>query len=238
MDTAESDRAAGAGQPVLDIRGLHCRAGDRVLFGGLDLAVRPGESVVVTGPSGSGKSTLLACILGLARGDSGTVRVAGEDIGALGRRRLARHRAAHIGMVFQFGELLPELTPADNVALAALLSGTGRAAAYAAAEALLAELGVPADGPTARLSGGERQRAAVARALVNSPALLLADEPTGSLDAAASSQVAERLLAVPRQRACGLLLVTHDLALAERADRVLHLADGVLRPAVTSGGAA
>ncbi|MEV8094494.1 ABC transporter ATP-binding protein [Kitasatospora sp. NPDC085879] len=237
MDTAPGDRPEPR-PPVLDIRGLHHRAGERRLLRGIDLAVRPGESVAVVGPSGSGKSTLLACILGLAPADSGTVLVAGAEIGALGRRQLARHRSRHIGMVFQFGELLPELSPVDNVALAALLSGTGRTAAYTAAEALLSDLGVPTDGPTARLSGGERQRTAVARALVNAPALLLADEPTGSLDEESGAQVADRLLAVPARRGCGLLLVTHDLALAGRTDRVLRLADGLLRPDPVHGRAA
>ncbi|MEU6210181.1 ATP-binding cassette domain-containing protein [Streptomyces sp. NPDC089922] len=215
---------------MLSIRGLTYEVPGRTLFSSLDLEVVAGESVAVMGPSGSGKSTLLSCALGLVRPAGGTIAVGGADLTGLRGAALARHRAEHIGMVFQFGELLPELSPADNVALAALLAGAGRADAYARAEELLTELGVPLAESSEELSGGERQRAAVARAVINSPTLLLADEPTGALDEAAREKVADTLFAMPRRYGCGLLLVTHDPAVARRADRVLGLASGVLGP--------
>ncbi|MFB7781986.1 ABC transporter ATP-binding protein [Streptomyces vinaceus] len=217
------------GSAALELGSLRYAIGGRTLFEDLDLRLPVGESVAVMGPSGSGKSTLISCALGLVR-PQGLVRVAGTDITPMRRRELARHRGAHTGVVFQFGELLPELTPVENVALAGLLAGASRNDAYGDAEKLLAELGVPgAERSTGTLSGGERQRTAVARALINKPALLLADEPTGALDDANRNSVADMLFQVPRRWECGLLVVTHDEQVAARADRVLHLVDGRLR---------
>ncbi|MFE7560823.1 ABC transporter ATP-binding protein [Kitasatospora sp. NPDC057500] len=213
------------------MRGLRYSLGDRLLLQDLDLRVESGESVAVVGPSGSGKSTLLSCLLGLLRPSSGTVTVDGVDLRTLRGRAMARHRQRSIGMVFQFGELLPELTPRDNVALAALLGRQERSTAYQRASALLEDFGVPQDVRTDRLSGGERQRTAVARALINTPRLLLADEPTGALDEDTRDHVADILFALPGQHGCGLLVVTHDQDIAARADRVLRLAGGALQPA-------
>ncbi|MFG2718754.1 ABC transporter ATP-binding protein [Streptomyces sp. NPDC048416] len=221
---------------ALDVRGLNYTVGGRTLMLGLDLMVGAGQSVAVMGPSGSGKSSLLSLILGLARADAGCLDVAGTDMGLLKGRRLAQWRRRHLGMVFQFGELLPELTPVENVALPALLSGGNRADAFARAHDLLTGLGVPADGvATSDLSGGERQRAAVARALMGKPSLILADEPTGALDEQARDQVADVLFRVPKDTGCGLLVVTHDPAVARRADRVLHLTQGRLTDAAGQG---
>ncbi|WP_229886964.1 ABC transporter ATP-binding protein [Streptomyces subrutilus] len=214
----------------MSIRGLEYAVAGRTLFASLELDLAAGASVAITGSSGSGKSTLLSCVMGLVRPASGTVHVAGTDVAALRGAALARHRSASMGMVFQFGELLPELSPLDNVALAALLAGTKRNTAYARAQALLTELGVPSADSSEELSGGERQRTAVARALVNAPALLLADEPTGALDQATRERVADVLFAMPDRHGCGLLVVTHDPAVAARADRVLALTDGALVP--------
>ncbi|MFF3157574.1 ABC transporter ATP-binding protein [Streptomyces sp. NPDC057910] len=215
--------------PVLCVGGLSHTVGGRRLFDSLGLTVDAGESVAITGPSGSGKSTLLSCLLGLIRPDHGTVEVAGVELTALRGSTLVRHRSRHIGMVFQFGELLPELSPLDNVALAALLAGVPRADAYRQAAFLLAELVVPAESDTEHLSGGERQRTAVARALINSPALLLADEPTGALDTETRDRVADLLFSMTGRHPCGLLVVTHDHEIARRADRVLALAAGGLK---------
>ncbi|MFD6327728.1 ABC transporter ATP-binding protein [Streptomyces sp. NPDC058442] len=206
---------------------------DRALLDNITLRVSYGESVAVTGASGSGKSTLLMCLLGLTKPHTGTVRIAGRDIVPMRGRALAQHRRANVGMVFQFGELLAELTPSENVALAGLLAGLPRREAYKRASRLLQELGVPADGsPTAHLSGGERQRTAVARALVNEPALLLADEPTGALDSVNREAVADLLFSLPKHRRCALLIVTHDASVAARADRTLLLEAGRLQDPV------
>ncbi|MFF3245798.1 ABC transporter ATP-binding protein [Streptomyces sp. NPDC002870] len=214
---------------ALEMTALDYSIGGRTLMSGLELRLNAGESVSVMGPSGSGKSTLISCALGLLKPDAGSVRVAGAELSALSRRQLAEHRRSHIGVVFQFGELLPELTPVENVALAALLSGAGRRTAYEEAAGLLRELGVPeSNAATATLSGGERQRTAVARALVNKPRLLLADEPTGALDAANRDSVADLLFSVPSRWDCALLVVTHDAEVAGRADRTLALSDGKL----------
>ncbi|WP_308365527.1 ATP-binding cassette domain-containing protein [Streptomyces sp. ISL-86] len=222
----------------LHVQGLDYEVGGRKLLVGLELMVRTGESVAVMGPSGSGKSSLLSLILGLVPADAGNLLVAGTDISVLKGGKLARWRQRHIGMVFQFGELLPELTPVENVALPALIAGTGRVAAFDRARSLLSGLGVPVDGAfTADLSGGERQRAAVARALMGEPSLLLADEPTGALDEQAREHVADVLFRVPGESGCGLLVVTHDAAVAARADRVLHLVQGRLVGASERGAA-
>ncbi|MFG2719640.1 ABC transporter ATP-binding protein [Streptomyces sp. NPDC048416] len=214
------------GEPKLWIRGLTYEVADRVLLDRVELRVDAGESAAVVGPSGSGKSTLLGCALGLVRPRAGSVLVAGTDITGLRQRALERHRSANIGMVFQFGELLPELTPVENVALAALLGGAKAGDAYEWAETLLKELGVPySTVPTGQLSGGERQRTAFARALVNRPGLLLADEPTGALDARTRDAVAELMFSAPGRWGCALVVVTHDAQVAGLADRCFELID-------------
>ncbi|WP_414506976.1 ABC transporter ATP-binding protein [Streptomyces sp. NEAU-L66] len=219
----------GAGEPVLKASGLRYEVADRVLLDGVDLQVCAGESAAVVGPSGSGKSTLLGCVLGLIRPAQGQVEVAGQDVVRMRQRALERHRSRHMGVVFQFGELLPELTPVENVALAALLGGTPSNQAYERAETLLRDLGVPYDGaPTGQLSGGERQRTAVARALINQPAILLADEPTGALDRATRDSVTKLLFDVPKRWGCALVVVTHDIEVADRADRCLELTGAAL----------
>lgn len=216
--------------PVLEIEGLSHSLGARKLFDDLSLTLRAGESVAVTGPSGSGKSTLLSCVLGLVRPTAGSVKVKGTDVVGLRPARLAAVRAQAVGMVFQFGELLPELSPLDNVMLAALLARTDHREASKRARALLDDLGVPEAATSDELSGGERQRTAVARALINEPALLLADEPTGALDTETRDRTAELLFDLPRRYACGLLVVTHDPGIAARAARTLRLEAGILNP--------
>jgi putative ABC transport system ATP-binding protein len=217
-----------SGQAVVRLSVVHKEYGDSIALNGVSLEVRAGEAVAVMGPSGSGKSTLLNLIAGLDRPTSGSVVVHGEDLGRLNEKRLALFRRRRIGMIFQFFNLLDDLPALDNVALAAQLTGTSAAHARRRALELLDELGIAGRRNTypAQLSGGERQRVAVARALMNRPALLLADEPTGALDSRAGEQVMDLLLDL-NQIGQTLLLVTHDERLATRcASRVVELVDG------------
>jgi putative ABC transport system ATP-binding protein len=195
---------------------------------GVSLSVAPGEAVAVMGPSGSGKSTLLNLIAGLDRPTSGQITVAGERVDAMSETRTAIYRRRQVGMVFQFFNLLEDLTVTDNVLLPAQLAGVRRSPGRARTRQLLADLGIGryADTYPGRLSGGERQRVAIARALVNSPALLLADEPTGALDTAAGETIGRLLLDL---NAAGqtLILVTHSPDLAARyARRTVRFLDG------------
>ena len=194
------------------------------------LDIAPGEAVAVMGPSGSGKSTLLNLIAGLDRPSSGTVTVAGQRIDRLSETGLARFRRQQIGMIFQFFNLLDDLTVADNVLLPAQLAGLSRRQARARVAELLAALHIEQhkDAYPGRLSGGERQRVAIARALVNRPALLLADEPTGALDTATGEEIGE-LLRDLNTAGHTLVLVTHNPDLAGHyASRTVHIADGLV----------
>ncbi|WP_457459873.1 ABC transporter ATP-binding protein [Streptomyces sp. TE5632] len=226
-----------AADSVLTVTGLRYEVPGRTLLGGAALTVDSGHSVAITGPSGSGKSTLLMCLLGLIKPKSGRIEIAGEDITRMRPGRLTKHRRDSIGMVFQFAELLPELSPVENVALAALLAGRKRDEAFSRAEELLEELAVAGarDTATVDLSGGERQRVAVARALINEPVLLLADEPTGALDEENRDSVATLLFSLPKQWNCGLLVVTHDASIADRADEHMVLRQGAFHMAERAG---
>ncbi|MGA9834560.1 MAG: ABC transporter ATP-binding protein [Trebonia sp.] len=208
------------------------QAGAPAALADVSLTVAAGEVAAVMGPSGSGKSTLLNLVAGLDKPTSGAVTVAGLRIDTLGETALARFRARHVGIIFQFFNLLDDLTVADNVLLPAQLAGASRRLARARAEGLLEQLGIEEhrDDYPARLSGGQRQRVAIARALVNSPELLLADEPTGALDTATGQEIG-RLLRELNAAGQTLVLVTHDPGLARRyAARTLQLVDGRLVP--------
>jgi len=232
MDTdpgqpGRTPRAAGALVSVSEVTKRYGSAG-RPALDGVSLRVGQGEAVAVMGPSGSGKSTLLNLIAGLDRPTSGTVMVAGQRVDSLSETRVARFRRRRIGMIFQFFNLLDDLTVADNVLLPAQLAGLRRGRARARTRELLEQLGIEryADSYPGRLSGGERQRVAIARALVNSPALLLADEPTGALDTANGEAIGQLLLDL---NAGGqtLILVTHSPELAARyARRTIDFVDG------------
>ncbi|MEU0958540.1 ABC transporter ATP-binding protein [Micromonospora aurantiaca (nom. illeg.)] len=215
--------------PVIDVRGVTRRYGEGPpALHDVSLTVRPGECVAVLGPSGSGKSTLLNLLAALDRPDAGTVTVAGTRLEKLGEAASARFRRAHVGLVFQFFNLLDDLTVLDNVLLPAQLAGAPARAAREHAASLLDSLGIArhAHAYPGRLSGGERQRVAVARALINRPALLLADEPTGALDTASGEDV-RRLLDELHRSGQTIMLVTHDLRLAEAsAGRTIRLRDG------------
>jgi putative ABC transport system ATP-binding protein len=203
-------------------------AGGRPALDGVSLAVERGEFTAIMGPSGSGKSTLLNLIAGIDRPTAGRVLVGGEDLVPLSEARLARLRRTRLGFVFQFFNLLGNLTMLENVLLPAQLQGTRPALARARADALLARLDIAdlADRYPARLSGGQQQRVAIARALINEPLLLLADEPTGALDTHSGDQVMELIEGLNREGQT-VLLVTHDAKLATRhASRVVTLIDG------------
>ena len=207
----------------------------------LSIGVAAGEVVAIMGPSGSGKSTLLNLIAGLDRPTAGTVTVAGRRIDTLGESALARFRARHVGIIFQFFNLLDDLTVEDNVLLPAQLAGASRRQARARADELLAKMGIQdyRNAYPARMSGGQRQRVAIARALVNQPAVLLADEPTGALDTATGQQIGQ-LLQQLNEGGQTLILVTHDPGLADRyAARTVRIVDGqVAAPLAAVAGSA
>ena len=208
------------------------------VLAGVEAQVGTGETVAIMGRSGSGKSTLLNLISGIDRPDSGSVHVDGLEVSALGEPARTLFRRAHIGFVYQFFNLIPTLDVAENVRLVLELNGVGGAAARTRSLAALAAVGLAARARSAvdDLSGGEQQRVAIARALVHEPQLLLADEPTGNLDEESAREVLPLLLSLTRARAATLLIVTHDTALAQQADRVLELRDGRLHPRVAAGG--
>ncbi|MFD8748973.1 putative ABC transport system ATP-binding protein [Streptomyces sp. TE3672] len=215
-------------QVVVHLDGVRKEYGDSVALDDVSLQIRAGEAVAVMGPSGCGKSTLLNMVAGLDRPTSGSVVVHGEDLGKLNETGLALFRRRQVGMIFQFFNLIDDLPALDNVALAAQLTGTSARQARRRALELLDELGVAdrKDVYPAALSGGERQRVAVARALMNRPALLLADEPTGALDSRSGEQVMDLLIDL-NQIGQTLLIVTHDPHLATRcASRLIEVTDG------------
>jgi putative ABC transport system ATP-binding protein len=196
---------------------------------GIELAVEQGEFVAIMGPSGCGKSTLLHLLGGLDRPSAGEVWLEGERVDELTEKAWAVLRRRHIGFVFQFFNLIANLTVADNVELPALLAGSSPREARARREQLLAELGIDgyAGHVPSRISGGQQQRVALARALVNKPAVLLADEPTGNLDSASAREVMDL---IRRYHDAGqtIVLVTHDPRVASAADRVVHMRDGLI----------
>ena len=221
-------------EPVLQVTGLARsfeQGGARIdVLAGVDLTVAPGEIVALLGPSGSGKSTLLQAVGLLEGGFTGDIRICGEPVGTLddlGRTRVRRQR---MGFVYQFHHLLPDFTARENVMLAQMVAGVPEAGAATRADELLTSLGLGArlTHKPAQLSGGEQQRVAVARALANRPALVLADEPTGNLDEATAQLVLAAFLDLVRSSGAAALVATHNIALAKKMDRVVSLSGGRL----------
>jgi putative ABC transport system ATP-binding protein len=213
---------------VIEAVDVHRSFGPTAALRGVDLAVEPGEIVAIMGPSGSGKSTLLHCVAGILQPDRGEVRFASRRIDDLSEHDRTVLRRESFGFLFQFGQLVPELSAVENVALPLLFGGSRRANALAAADGWFDRLGI--GGLQSRrpgeLSGGEAQRVALARALVAAPTVLFADEPTGSLDSLAGERVMDRLVDSARADGTTVILVTHEPRVAAYADREIIVRDG------------
>jgi putative ABC transport system ATP-binding protein len=225
-----NDTSTGGPASAIALTGINLalgRGAARVhILKDIDLHIGRGEAVGLVGPSGSGKSTLLMVMAGLERPDSGTVTVAGHDLGRLDEDALARFRGRNVGIVFQSFHLIPTMTALENVAVPLEFAGHADAFARAARELDAVGLTDRVDHYPAELSGGEQQRVALARALAPNPAILVADEPTGNLDEATGRQIIDLMFAGQRERGTTLVLVTHDAALAQRCGRVVRLRSG------------
>ena len=219
--------------PLLAARDLTKAHGRTEALRGASVELRAGEILAVTGPSGSGKSTLLHCLAGIVSPDAGSVTYDGQRLDELPEKRLSELRRTDFGVVFQFGQLIPELTALDNVALPLMLAGAPRKDAQAAAGGWLERFGVRGQEALrpGELSGGQAQRAALARALVTGPKVVFADEPTGALDSLATEQVMTSLVHTAREAGAAVLLITHDAQVAAYADREVRLSDGAVLPA-------
>jgi putative ABC transport system ATP-binding protein len=230
QDTLGSGSRGAPGRNAIALCGINLslgRGATRVhILKDIDLHIGQGEAIGLVGPSGSGKSTVLMIMAGLERPDSGSVTVAGVDLGTLGEDALARFRGRHVGIVFQSFHLIPTMTALENVAVPLELSGVEDADKRAARELAAVGLTDRTHHYPAELSGGEQQRVALARALAPNPAILIADEPTGNLDEATGAEVIELLFAGHAERDTTLVLVTHDPLLARRCDRVVRMRSG------------
>lgn len=216
------------GPAVLEARGVTVRYGDTVAVDAVDLAILPGSRTAIMGPSGSGKSTLVHALAGVVRPDAGEVWFEDERLDLLAEAGRSRRRLARMGMVFQFGDLVPELTVVENVMLPLQVLGQRSRQARARALEMLDALGVAdvADRRTGAVSGGQAQRAAVARALVHGPSVVLADEPTGALDSLTAEQVLDTMVAVTAASGAALVVVTHDHVVASHLDDLVVVRDG------------
>lgn len=199
---------------------------------GISLKVERGEVVSITGPSGAGKTTLLQIMGSLDKPDGGSVLYDGQDITGMNEKEISAFRNRHIGFVFQFHQLLPEFTALENITIPMLIGGSSMGQATARAKELLAMLGLAdrAEHKPSELSGGEKQRIAVARALANRPDVILADEPSGSLDSKNKEELHSLFFSLRDKLGQTFVIVTHDESLASKTDRTIHLLDGTIRP--------
>lgn len=213
---------------MIQLTDIHKSFGTLEVLKGIDLEIAKGEVVSIVGPSGAGKTTLLQIMGTLDRADCGSVVINGTDVSRLGQKALARFRNQQIGFVFQFHQLLPEFTALENVMIPGLIGGRSRKETRRRAEELLAFMGLSerADHKPSELSGGEKQRVAVARALINDPAVVMADEPSGSLDSANKAELHRLFFDLRDRLGQTFVIVTHDEELARTTDRTIHLRDG------------
>ena len=219
-------------EPLIDLTDVRLTLGDgdvrTEILKGVSLRLDAGESLAVLGPSGSGKSSLMAIIAGLERADAGEVKLAGQEISSLNEDQLARLRGRSLGIILQAFHLLPTMTALENVSVPLELAGVDEPRGRAAFELEQVGLGHRLTHYPAQLSGGEQQRVAIARATAPRPQLLLADEPTGTLDSKTGGQIIDLLFERAGKAGAGLLVITHDAAVAERAGRTVHMSDGHL----------
>lgn len=225
---------------MIDIKNITKSFGQLQVLKGIDLHVDKGEVVSIVGPSGAGKTTLLQIMGTLDRADSGTISIDGTDVASLKGNALSRFRNEKIGFVFQFHQLLPEFTAIENVMIPAFIAGKGRKEAKTRAMELLDFMGLSdrATHKPAELSGGEKQRVAVARALMNHPAVILADEPSGSLDSKNKAELHQLFFDLRDRFGQTFVIVTHDDALAAITDRTIHLRDGMIEREEEKGASA